>query len=120
MFPDFQLSEFPRMTMWVDRKSIETQAMARNQIAPKREATLSVNLAGIVVNDNMVTRVEDPADKDVEKLMENAEYILRDNPDLSGTVTWQMPIDVDYHSDRISEQTHMRVGIMTIDCKVFY
>jgi hypothetical protein len=62
----------------------------------------------------------DPAATDLEILMENIEYILRNYSSLAGTANWQFPTDVTYHQAALDEMSHFRVGFLDLEASVFY
>ena len=115
-----QASFFPFVTISLDRKPIELTTIAKDQITGKRRTDLSFNVVGAVWEQVMTAVTEDPADENIEKLMENVEEVLRRNFKLNDTVSWSRPSDVTYHTLQMAEQTHMRVGVMTLVCRVDY
>jgi hypothetical protein len=116
-----QGSMFPNICISTDQKSIDQRTIAKNQVDGKRRATVSFLVTGQVWNQNFGSNVfNDPADDDLEKMMENAEKILRHYADLAGTATWQFPSSVTYHSANIDEQTHLRVAFMNLEVTLYY
>ena len=116
-----QSTLFPYVSISVDTKSIEQATIAKNQVNAKRLADIDIRVAGGVWDDDFSSLEEDAADEEIEKLMENIEEVLRENPDLNSSVLWQVPSDVTYHAfNDLDEETHMRIGIMTLECKVQY
>jgi len=115
-----QGSLYPAVTIYYSDKSIESATIARTQTAAKRKAVISVRIAGMVYNPLFANIDEDPADEDLELLMENMEEVLRANPDVNSTTTWSMPRTVEYHSGLVDEETHMRVGLMDFEMTVWY
>lgn len=111
---------FPYVTIFASRKSIQPKTIAVNQVSGKRRADLTLSIVGVVWNDYTDDNREDPADEDVEKLMENVEYILRYYATLNNIVNWQFPTDITYHTAAYDEQTHMRIGLMDLQVTVFY
>lgn len=116
-----QASMYPNLCISTDQKSIEQKTIAKNQVDGKRRATLRFLVTGQVWNQNFGSNVfDDPADNDLERMMENTEKILRHYADLGGSATWQFPGQVTYHSANIDEQTHLRVAFMNLEVTVYY
>jgi len=115
-----QISFYPFVTCYVTAKTMEQKDMAKDQLSAKKEALITIEIAGGILNENFVRDTEDPADEDITYLMENIELTLRGNPNLNSTVTWQTTKDVSYYSAPLNEQTHLRAGILTLQGKVFY
>jgi len=116
-----QANLFPAVTVFAEKKSIVARTIARNQITGKREAKLSLSIVGMVWNQNFSADINnDPADQDLEYLMENIERVLRSYPDLGNNVTWQIPNDITYHNASFDEKAHFRVGFLDIEVTVFY
>ena len=115
-----QPSFFPAITCWVDSKTIEADSMARNASNAQRKAEIDVKVAGVIWNSNFATVDEDPADEDIENLMENIEEVLRSNHTLNNAVLWAFPDEVKYFSSGVDEQTHFRIGIMNLKMTVYY
>ena len=117
------LTIMPLVTVYLDSKTVTPQTIAKNQATGKRMGELDFKIMGIVYNDNHSTDDEDPAQEDIEHLMENIEQIFRNNPTFSGTIALtSMPTEVQYFSGafRENEQTHIRGGLMTLNVKTFY
>lgn len=115
-----QASFFPFVTSYIESKDIDKDDIASSQLNAKRRSTIAVNIVGAVWNDTIVTDLSDPADSDINYLMENIELILRSNPNLNGKVTWQMSDNIKYYTTALDEQTHLRAGILTLNCTVYY
>lgn len=117
-----QPSYFPAVCAFIDEKTILTDqgTIAKDQLTAKRRAELSLKVIGMVWNSNIQTDISDPASKDIKKLMENIEYIFRGYSLLSGTVSWQSPVDCTYHNVSLGEETHLRAGVLTFKAKVDY
>jgi len=116
-----QATLFPAVTVFTKSKSMKSATIARNQVNGKREAKLTLTVVGMVWNQNFSADINsDPADQDLEYLMENIERILRSYHDLGSNVTWQIPTDVVYHTAAFDEQSHFRVGFLDIEITVFY
>lgn len=115
-----QASFYPAVTIFFDQKNMSQDTIAKTQAIGKRRADVAVKVAGVVYNANLTSNLEDPADEDLEKLMENVEEILRSDPTLVGSATWSQPSDVTYHSGPGGEEAHVRVGILTLNLTVFY
>ena len=115
-----QASFFPFVTIYTDNKNIELRGIAKNQFNATREAEIDFKILGVVAEFNWENDTEDPADEEIERLMENVEGVLRNNDTLNGSVRWGFPTDVSYHSAAIDEETHVRAAIMNFKVKVFY
>jgi hypothetical protein len=115
--PDAPL--FPCVTVFMSEKKIEPKTIAADQVNAKRKAIVTFKVVGLMWNDNMTTYKEDPSDNDLEYLMENIEVILRHYPTV-GNVNWQIPSAVTYHASGYDEETHMRVGILSLETTIFY
>lgn len=115
-----QASFYPWVTISTNRKEVEHTTIAKDQITGKRMSEISFNVVGAVWEDVLVDVTQDPGDENIEKLMENIEEVVRRNFKLNNTVSWSKTNDVTYHSLPIEEQTHLRVGVMTLTCRVDY
>lgn len=118
-----QPSFFPCITMFYDSKQITLQDIAANQLNGKRRADIDLKIVGIVWIDNMnATNFEykDLADNECEQLMENIEQVLRNDPSIGGNVTWSKSTDITFHNFPVSEDSHMRAGILTHKLTVMY
>lgn len=115
-----QASFFPLVTCYVDGKEMQRDDIAQNQLNVKRRATVDLKIVASVWNNNIVSVDEDPADEDINYLMENIELILRSDHTLNNTVNWQRPLDVKYYTSAINTQNHIRTGILSLQCNVFY
>lgn len=115
-----QASFYPWVTISADRKAVEHTTIAKDQLVGKRAGEISFNVVGAVWEQICTSVDQDPADENVEKLMENIEEIIRRNYKLGNTVNWTRTQDVAYHSLPRSEQTHLRVGVLTLVCRVDY
>lgn len=117
---DIQASFFPLVTCYITDKPIKSMDIAKTQLDSKRRATVNVNVVGTVWNNNFSILTEDPADEDINYLMENIELILRSDYNLGGKVNWQLARDCEYYTTVLNEQTHLRSGILKVECEVFY
>ena len=115
-----QASFFPLVTCYVESKNIKSLDIASTQIVAKRRATATINIVGSVWNSNFTSVSEDPADEDINYLMENIELILRSDYNLSGKVNWQLANVCEYYTTIMDEQNHLRSGILKLNCEVFY
>lgn len=117
-----QASFIPWVTIFTDKKSVENlnATIARDQITGKRMANVSFGVVGAVWEDTLTEVTEDEGDENIEILMENVEEVVRRSFKLNNAVAWSTTNDVSYHSLRIDEQTNMRVGILTLSCRVDY
>lgn len=111
---------FPLVTCYIRRKGMEDKTIGKSQASIKRRATVEIDVIGAVWNDKFNTALDDPADKDIHYLMENVELILRSNETLQSGVTWQIADAVDYYDIRLSEESHLRSGILSLKAIVFY
>jgi hypothetical protein len=94
--------------------------IASTQLDAKRRATVNVNIVGTIWNNNFNSINEDPADEDINYLMENIELVLRSDYNLGGKVNWQLASDCKYYTTILDEQTHLRSGVLQVNCEVFY
>lgn len=115
-----QASFFPLVTCYITDKPIVSTDIAKSQLNHKRRAKVNVNIVGSIWNNNMVLATEDPADEDINYLMENIELTLRAYYNLNGVVNWQTAKECTYYTTALDEQTHLRSGILKIECDVFY
>ncbi len=116
-----QSSVFPAVTIHTERKLIELSDIAADQVNGRRRCEITLKVLGLVFNTDYQTDVfNDPADEDLENLMENIEAILRSYSDLNSSVKWQFPTVVAYHSTTIGEQAHMRVGELDLQATLYY
>lgn len=115
-----QISFYPFVTCYVTGKTMEQQDKAKDQLNAKKKAIVTVEVAGGILNKNFVTTTEDPADEDINYLMENIELTLRSNSSLNSKVTWQITNGVSYYFAPFDEQTHLRAGILTLEGTVYY
>ena len=116
----FTANNLPSVFVWTESKTVTPETIAGTMSRGKRSAKVSFNIAGVFWNPYTSTITEDPADTDCEKLMENIEEVLRASDDLSSTVKWNFPTDVTYHSAPNDEQSHLRIGILSLEARVFY
>ena len=115
-----QASIFPLVTCYIENKNIKRDDIAKTQLDTKRRATLLINVVGSVWNDNYENFDEDPADEDINYLMENIELILRSDYNLNSTCNWQKATEVGYFTTVLTEQTHLRSGLLKLECEVYY
>lgn len=115
-----QPSFFPLVSCYIENKAIRRDDIAKDQLNTKRRSTINLNIVGTIWNDNYVSLDEDPADEDINTLMENIELILRSDPNLAGTVSWQKPGEVTYYTSILDEQTHLRSGVLKLECELWY
>lgn len=117
---NIQSSSFPLVTCYVDSKTIRRDDIATNQLSTKRRATVQINVVGTVWNDNYSAHSEDPADEDINYLMENIELILRSDHTLGNKVNWQKPTEISYYTTTLQEANHLRSGVLKLDCEIYY
>lgn len=115
-----QASFFPLVTCFISEKSINAEDIAGSQLNSKRTAKVSIEVVGAVWNQNFTADDEDPADEDINYLMENVELVLRGDPSLTSKVKWQKPSSTEYYNAGLDEQTHLRFGILKLEGTVFY
>ena len=115
-----QASFFPLVTCYITDKLIESMDIASTQLQSQRKAMVNVNIVGTIWNNNFSTLQEDPADEDINYLMENIELILRSDYNLGGKVTHQIAGECKYYTTVLDEQTHLRSGVLKLECRVFY
>jgi len=115
-----QASFFPFVTSYIINKNVNSDDIAGNQLNSKRSSEITIEVCGAIWNSNLITVDKDPADGDINTLMENIELTLRGNPTLNGKVTWQKPDSIDYYVTRLDHQTHLRVGILRLTAKIYY
>jgi len=116
-----QASSWPFVTSYVTQKPITGADIAKDQLNSRRMADVTLEIVGGVYNDNYQGDEKDPAEQDINCLMENIELVLRGNPNLNGKVLWQVPTDVQYFSRKASDsEGHIRAGVITLKCKVSY
>jgi len=111
--------QLPALYVYCEKKDILQKTIAKDQVNGKREADVRFGIMGLMWNQSINT-TEDPADKDLTYLMENTERVLRSYANLGGYANWQFPTSVEYHTVRLDEQSHLRVGYMSLQCKVYY
>lgn len=116
--PDANL--YSVVTVFTGSKQPLFKTIAKDQVNGKRQAKIELKIVGMVWNQNMTTYKEDPADNDLEYLMENIEAILRHYASLNSLCLWQIPTAITYHSSGYDEQTHLRVGIMNLEVTTYY
>lgn len=115
-----QASFFPLVTCYIPSKNIVSADIAKDQLNIKRRAKIPVSIVGSVWNNNFNSVEQDPADTDINYLMENIELALRSDANLSGVVNWQVATGCQYYTTVLNEQTHLRSGVLTLECDVFY
>ncbi len=115
-----QASFFPLVTCYIEEKPVISQDIAKTQLDAQRRARVEAKIVGSVWNNNFTTVDKDPADVDINYLMENIELIMRGNYNLNGTVQWQRAGGCKYYTTLLSEQTHLRSGILTLECEIYY
>ena len=117
-----QPSFFPCVTMFYEGKQVNLQDIAGSMLTGRRRAEVDLKVVGIVWIDNMNTsnfQYKDLADNECEQLMENIEQVLRTDPTLGGNALWSKTTEVVYQNF-VSEDTHMRAGVMTHKITVQY
>ena len=115
-----QASQFPCITIFLDGKDINQVTTALNQVNARRKGELELKIMGSVWENNFTNVSTDDGDEEIELLMENVEEILRSNPTLGGKVNWAIPDDITFHSGILSEETHLRAGIMSLKAHIYY
>lgn len=115
-----QASWYPFVTTFIESKTVILQDIAATQQAAKRRSEVEVRILGAVWNSTFSDNEVDPSDDECEDLMENIEEILRRNNTLNGAVLWHMPSDVKYYNTNLDEETHIRIGVLSLKASVFY
>jgi hypothetical protein len=115
-----QASFFPFVTCYITAKNIIQDDIAKDQLSTKRKAEISIEIVGAVFNQNQTSVTKDPADTDINYLMENVELILRSDYNLGNKIKWQKPNDVQYYTSVVDARNHIRAGIMKITAIAYY
>lgn len=115
-----QASFFPFVTCYITSKNISNDDIAKDQLSTKRKAEVSIDVVGAVFNQNQTDVNKDPADTDINYLMENVELVLRSDYNISGKVKWQKPSDVQYYTSVLDARNHIRAGILKLTATVLY
>ena len=114
----FDAEKYPFVTCYYDNYEIESETMAKDQATGKRLATLEMKIAAGIWNPNFGAITADPADDELEILLENIETVMRNNTDMSATCDWQKPTGVEFNTFIATDEeddAHIRVGIMTLE-----
>lgn len=119
-FIPIQASHYPCVTCYISEKATPQDDIAKDQLSTKRKAEISIDVVGAVFNQNILDITKDPADEDINYLMENIELVLRSDPTLSGVVLYQRPTTCQYYSTIIGSTSHLRVGILKLEATLFY
>lgn len=119
-FIPIQASHYPCVTCYISDKALPLDDIAKDQLSAKRKADISIDVVGAVFNQNVLDVTKDPADEDINYLMENIELVLRSDPTLSGAVLYQRPTACQYYSTIIGSNVHLRVGILKLEATLFY
>ena len=115
-----QASFFPFVTSYITSKNIYDDDIAKDQLSTKRKAEVSIEVVGAVFNQNQTDVNKDPADTDINYLMENVELVLRSDYNIGGKVKWQKPSDVQYYTSVLDARNHIRAGILKLTAIVLY
>lgn len=115
-----QASWFPFVTTMIESKEVVSQDIAATQLLAKRRAEVNLKIIGAIWNSTFLDNEVDPSDDECEDLMENIEEILRRNDSLNSSVIWHMVNNVTYYNSQYDEETHIRVGILSLKASVFY
>ena len=113
-------TQYPWVTIFIDRKDIEERTIAKNQATGKRVADIRLSIIGAVINNSFTSGVEDEGDNDCEHLMENIERILRSYDTIDGLTEWSYPESVEYHSYPLTENNGVRFGQLNLITRVWY
>jgi len=111
---------WPYVTTYIGSKSINSDDIAKTQLDTKRKSELEIFIIAGLYNNSFSDKTKDPADDDINYLMENIEIIMRSNYNLNAKVSWPKPSRVEYYSGKLNEQAHVRFGILTINAIVYY
>jgi len=115
-----EANNLPGIAIHTARKVITPKTISQNLVNGLRQGVVTVTVTGLIWNPFTLTNSEDPADDDLELLMENIEKVLRSSPTLGDNAKWHFPTDVTYHSASFDEETHFRVAFMDIDVTTLY
>lgn len=115
-----QASYFPFVTCYIKSKSMEQKTISSTQANANKAGEIEVHVVGAVFNNNVTASTEDPADEDVNHLMENIELILRSNATINSKALWQHTDSVEYYSARLDLKNHVRFGVMKLTATVYY
>lgn len=113
-------NELPALTVHTTSKDVELKTIASTMTNGRREGRLTFEVTGLVWEPFTTDDDVDPADNELELLMENAEKVLRAFDTLDATVKWHFPKSIRYHSAVFDEEAHFRVGVMEIEAMVLY
>lgn len=119
-FIPIQASFYPCVTCYISEKSIQADDIAKDQLSSKRKGRVLIDVVGAVFNQNLTDITKDPADEDINYLMENIELVLRSSPSINSSVLFQKPSACRYYSTILGSNVHIRVGILTIEAMAFY
>jgi hypothetical protein len=115
-----QASLMPCVTVFIDGKTIDNTTISPNQrTQAKRKASISIQIAGMIWDNNFASNDDDEAEDDLESLMENIEEIIRNDPTVDGAVDWLVCEGVDYFT-LYKTDAHMLTGVMTCRATKFY
>lgn len=115
-----QASHYPYVSCYIAGKPIQADDIAKDQLNAKRRARISIDVIGGVFNQNISDITKDPADNDINYLMENIELILRSDPTLSNSILYQKPTECSYYSNLVGSNAHIRIGILRLEATIFY
>jgi hypothetical protein len=116
-----QASFYPFVTVFVQRKTINLDTMAGDQLKGRRTAEISFSVVGSVWEQTVPNVDEVKADNQIEMLMENIEEVIRRDYKLNNTVLWSRPSSIEYHSYPMRDDSaHLRIGELNLLCKVQY
>lgn len=115
-----QASLMPCVTVFIDGKTINNTTVSPNQrTQAKRKAEISIQIAGMIWDNNFASNDDDEAEDDLESLMENIEEILRNDPTVDGAVDWLVCEGVEYFT-LYKESAHMLTGVLLCKAHKFY
>lgn len=116
-----QANVMPCISVHYEGKIPVSSGIAINQKIAKRRCEASFVITAMIWNQNFSANIQDdPADRDMQKLMENIEELLRSHPTLGGRCLWQIPGQVSIHDANMSEKTHFSVAFMELKVTAFY
>lgn len=110
----------PCVTIFTSDKSPTPADISVNQLSGKRKAEITFKIMGLVYEPFTTDLNKDPADEEIEVLMENVEKIIRSYDTFSNNVKWHFPTLVTYHSLGFDEQAHFRAGVLDLKCILYY
>ena len=116
---NLQADLYNACTVWITNKDMSQITIAGTQSRGQRKSVITINIAGMIFNPNITAADIDPADEDINNLMENIEQIIRDDQTLGGLVKFSQPSETKYYNDQL-EEVNLRTGIMKLNATIFH